>query len=410
MKSGYIYIVGQPNAQSDSIGAIHRLGYKAGILSDVRLTLSHPELFDRVEKVDFEHIEQEFSRLDRLSLDVAGLICTYENYVVGKAKIGEHFNMPSLSPESARLCTDKSLMRQAFIDADSTISPNFTTIKEVDDALAFARAHGYPVIIKPTNLVKSLLVLRCDNEPQLIANVTYAMTTIDKLYEQYHIYEREAQLIIEEFIVGKQYSVAAFVDVDGVPHFCDGVVDLTNAQDIHVDDNYLYRRTLPADIDAELEKEMFRVAATGIRALKMRSVPAHIELMHDSRGIKIIEIGARIGGYRPRMYQLSYGIDLTEQEIKLAIAQTPSLIGQFQSYCSVYELFPNHVGAFVGIAGNTHEESFTYYRETAQPGKVVGPAKNGYKASAIVIVAGETKEEFSELCSQVESFTVEVTA
>jgi biotin carboxylase len=408
VKESYIYIVGQPDVQSGTLDTIRRLGYKAGILSDTRLTLKNPDLYDRVEKVDFEHIDEELTRLDTLTLSIAGLVCTYENYVVSKAKLGEHFHVPSLSLESAKLCTDKSLMRQAFIDEDPSISPQFTTVSSIDDALAFAKTYGYPLIIKPTNLVKSLLVLRCDTEAQLIENVTYAQATIGALYEKYHIYEREAQLIIEEFIVGKQCSIAAFVDEHGTPHFCSGVVALTNAQDLHVDDNFLYKRELPADIDPELEKEMFRVAKAGVKALKMRSVPAHIELMYGPKGVKIIEIGARIGGYRPRMYKYSYGLDLIEQEVKLAIAEQPSLEGTLSTFCAVYELFPETEGAFTSVLGSIDTSTLAYYRESAKVGQTVGPAKNGYKASAIIIVAHPSREDFEAICAQVEQLSIEV--
>lgn len=408
VKESYIYIVGQPDVQSGTLETIRRLGYKAGILSDTRLTLKNPELYDRIEKVDFKHINDELTRLDTLNLSIAGLVCTYENYVVSKAKLGEHFNVPSLSLESAKLCTDKSFMRQAFIDADPSISPNFATILSTKDALNFASTYGYPLIIKPTNLVKSLLVLRCDNEEQLIKNVTYAQETIGKLYEKYHIYEREAHLIIEEFIEGKQCSIAAFVDENGKPHFCRGVVALTNAQDIHVDDNFLYKRELPADIDPELEKEMFRVAEAGVKALKMRSVPAHIELMYGPKGVKIIEIGARIGGYRPRMYNYSYELDLIEQEVKLAIAQQPNLNGQFTTFCAVYELFPEKESTFEKVRGHIDTSTLTYYRETAKPGQVVGPAKNGYKASAIIIVTNPSRDAFEATCAEVEDLSIEI--
>ena len=106
----------------------------------------------------------------------------------------------------------------------------------------------------------------------------------------------------------------------------------------------------------------------------------------ESKGVKIIEIGARIGGYRPRMYNYSYGLDLIEQEVKLAIAEQPSLDGEFSTFCAVYELFPEHEGKFHSVAGDINISSLTYYRETAKSGQLVGPAKNGYKASAIIIV------------------------
>lgn len=408
VNEAYIYIVGQPDPQSGTVDAIHTLGYKAGIFIDTHLELKHPEQYDHIEPVDFNTLDSELVRLSALELNVAGLMCTYENYVVAKAKLGALFKVPAPSIESARLATDKSLMRRAFLDYDTTISPDFSSINSVEEAVSFARSHTYPLIIKPTNLVKSLLVLRCDNEDELIKNVQYAKETITKLYDKYHIYERAPQLIIEEFIVGKQCSIAAFVDKDGAPHFCDGIVALTNAQDIDVSDNYLYCRTLPANIEDSLQKEMFRVAKAGVKALKMQSVPAHIELMYGPDGVKIIEIGARIGGYRPRMYHYSYGVDLIEQEVKLAIGEAPELKGTFKEYCAVYELFPDREGEFNKVTGNPVPEEFTYYRETAKPGTVVGPAKNGYKAAAIIIVTSADATKFESLKEKVDNFSIEV--
>lgn len=408
MSNVYIYIVGQPDPQAGTLAAIRKLGYKAGILADSHLHLEHSERYDRVEMVNFAQLDEEIERLEAADLSIAGLVCTYENYVVSKAKLAEHFNVPGISVESARLSTDKALMREAFIASDPSISPRFTTIQTVDDGLAFANEHGYPLIIKPTNLVKSLLVLRSDNENELIENINYAQATISALYEKYHIYGRSAHLIIEEFITGKQCSVAAFIDANGTSHFCDGIVALTNAQDIHVDDNYLYRRALPVAIEPELEQEMFRVAEAGIRALKMTSVPAHVELMYGPQGVKIIEIGARIGGYRPRMYGYSYGVDLAQQEVALSTGNKPQLKGQFANYCAVYELFPNKEGAFTEVRGEVDKAALAYYRERLKPGDITGPAKNGYKASTIAIVSDPDESRFHELCRQVETLTVEV--
>jgi biotin carboxylase len=410
MNTSYIYVVGQPDPNSGVVDSIHKAGHQAGILIDVRIKKRNLDMYDRVVEVDYYKISDELQRLETLELNIAGLVCTYENYIVAKAKLGEHFIVPAPSLESARLATDKSLMRRAFLDADRTISPDFTTVDTLEQALEFARNHSYPLIIKPTNLVKSLLVLKCDNEQQLIERFTYASETIGQLYEKYKIYERTPQLIIEEFIIGEQFSIAAFVDSDGTPHFCDGIVSLKNAQDIDVDDNYLYSRTLPANLPEELMKEMFDVAEKGVRALKMTSVPAHIELMSGPAGTKIVEIGARIGGYRPRMYNYSYGLDLVAQEVNLALGKQPMLNGSFSTLCAVYELFPEVEGTFKSISGNMNSDLLTYYRVTAKDGTFVGPAKNGFKAAAIIIVTHENQKQFDEICRQVETARVEVSA
>lgn len=408
MSHAYIYIVGKPDPKSEAARAIRAQNYKVGVLLDRRLSLKKAEEYDRVEIVDYDNIDQELSRLGQQNLEIRGLICTYENYIVAKAKIGKFFNVPAPSILSAQLTTDKSLMRKSFLAADRNISPDYEVVDTIEQALEFAGRFGYPLMLKPTNLVKSLLVLKCDSEQQLRERFSFASETIGQLYEKYHIYDRAPQLIIEEFIVGEQYSIAAFVDDEGTPHFCDGIVNLKNAQDIGVDDNYVYSRTLPAVLADDTTKTMYAVAEKGVRALGMRSTPAHIELMHSPSGVKIIEIGARIGGYRPRMYAYSYNIDLIAQEIRLALGEMPALDGTFSTYCAVYELFPQEEGLFNSVIGDVNPKQLAYYRITAQPGDRIGPAKNGFKATAIIVVTHKDKQQFDRLCHAIDTLKIKV--
>jgi biotin carboxylase len=406
MQNGHIFIVGQVDTHGATEDAIRKLGYNVGLFHDQSLPLSHPERFDIIVELDFSNLDQELSKIS--DLDIRGLQCTYENYIVAKAKIGEYLNLPAPSVTSAQLSTNKALMRQAFLDYDSSISPSYAKVATLEDALAFANTYGYPLIIKPTSLVKSLLVLKCDNEQQLRERFTYAKENIEMLYKKYKIYERASELIIEEFIEGDQYSIAAFVDAKGEPHFCQGIVALKNAQDIGVDDNYIYSRRLPTNLDESAENDMFKVAAKGIKALDMKSVPAHVELMHGPKGTKIIEIGARIGGYRPRMYSYSYGLDLLMQEINLSVDAPLHLDGAFSQYSAVYELFPEAEGVFDSISNAPESDTLTYYRVTKKPGDIVGPSKNGHKATAIVIATSESLSDFTSKCQKIERMSVKI--
>lgn len=409
MHKQFIYIIGQPDLKSGTVEAIHSLGYKAGLLRDNQLKETYDNIFDRVIDVNFSQLDIELSRLSGLmDMQVAGFLCTYENYITAKAKLGQHFHTPSLSIESAELCTDKSLMRQAFNNTDASISPAFTTIDSIAAAQTFAQTHGYPLIIKPTGLVKSLLVMRCNTAEELEQNVGYALDTVEELYTRHRIYNRQPQLIIEECMEGDQYSIAAFVDEKGSPYFAEGAISLTTAQDIGKDDTYLYKRQLPADIKPELLAELLHVSNIGVKALKMQSTAAHIELMHTPSGVKIIEIGARIGGYRPRMYKFCYDINLVQQDIRLAIGKKPELTGSLSQHCAVYELFPDKEGIFANINGNIDTDELAYYRETVPRGSKIGPAKHGYKATVIIIVTSPDTDKFLLLCQAVEALSVEV--
>ncbi len=403
-----IYFVGKPYPHFRAHELIKKLGFGVGILHDKNVPLNKPENYDDIIEVDFSSNQSVIDSLPAHSSSIKGLVCTYENYIIAKALLGDYLGLPSITMESAEISTDKYLMRQAFMKANTSISPNFGLANDLSEVRALSQKLRYPLILKPTNLVKSLLVLRCNNETELFSNFEFAKQQLEGLYNKHRIYNRKPQLIVEEYIIGKTCSVAAFVDQKGIPHFCEGIVSLINAQDLGVDDNFIYGRILPANFDDQLTARLFDVSRQGIAALQMTSSPAHIELIYNDHQVKLIEIGARIGGYRPRMYEMSYNIDLIEQELKLALGQTPILDGEPAAFSAVFELFPRQEGLFQSIEGKVDTAAFRYFSVKAGLGDKVGPAKRGYKAAAVIIVSSPDEVEFKELCDRVNQLKVRV--
>jgi len=132
--------------------------------------------------------------------------------------------------------------------------------------------------------------------------------------------------------------------------------------------------------------------------------------MYTDNKVKIIEIGARIGGYRPRMFAASYGIDLLQQEIRLAVGELPVLDGVFSTHTAVFELFSKTEGLFQGIDGLLSPDEVEYYRIAAHVGQLTGPAKQGYKAAAIIIVVKDNKQQFEIMCRKVDGLSVRVSS
>lgn len=406
----YIFIVGKSDPLGATVQAIRHAGYKVGVFQDISIPVRDTSLFDKVVPSDF-NTSNIFDYSAIGDIPIAGLLTSYENYIPAKALIGSKLELPVLSHEAAHRCTDKLRMRQAFATYDPELSPAFQEIQSVDAALDFGSAFGYPVIIKPTNLVKSLLVTRCDDEKQLAHAVQNALSEVAGLYRKYKIYDHQPKLIIEQFMEGDLYSVAAFAGKNDI-YFCPGVTALTSAQQIGFDDNFLYRRQLPATISNELEERLFAASRKGMEALGLRSSAAHIELMHtrDDK-IKLIEIGARIGGYRPRMYSLSYGSSLYAIEIAAARdAPLPSIANDGSGYTAVYELFPRKAGKFdcltPGPAVEALRTTAYSFKIKIQRGSSCGPAKEGYKAAAVIIVTSTDFGQFTALCEAVETIEV----
>lgn len=409
----YIFLVGKADPLDASLQSIRRAGYKVGIFQDTSVTLKDPARFDQVIPLDFTQSGLlDVSAIEGVS--IVGLLATYENYIPAKSQLGTQLGLPVLSHDAARHCTDKLLMRQAFAAHDPALSPAFLEIASVKDAVKFGRTHGYPVIIKPGNLVKSLLVSRCDDEEQLAATVRSSLAEVAGLYKKHKVYEHEPKLIIEQFMEGDLYSVAAFATRDGSSFICPGITALTSAQQAGYDDNFLYKRQLPARVDARLQEKLFDAARQGMAALRLHSSAAHVELMHTREGaVRIIEIGARIGGYRPRMYNLSYGTSLLDAEVAVA-TDTPirPMPDAAEAFTAVYELFPRESGRFDCLvpapAVETIREAAYSLNVKVAHGDACGPAKEGHKAAAVIIITSSDEQQFAALCATVETIEVQL--
>lgn len=345
---------------------------------------------DRLHRIscDFSSRERILEVVDRLPQPIDLVMTLYENYVLPCAWICERLGTDGMPEAAALACTDKFLMRQAFQKSPEPISPDYALVDKEETLRQFAASHTFPLILKPANLVKSLLVTKNDSLDELLKNYRHTAKIIDEVYKQYAP-NRQPAIIIEEFLQGSMHSVAGFADSNGEAHIVDQIVDLELARDIGYNDNFLYRRSLPSALSETDQKALRECARFGMQALGMKSSPAHVEVILTKDGPRIVEIGARLGGYRDRMYRLANGIELLAATADIASGKKPDLSTTKHEQCAVLELFPKNPGIFKGIRGAEKVRSlasYAYFSTKATPGDYVGKASDGYKCCAAIIL------------------------
>ncbi len=329
---------------------------------------------------------------------IDAVISVYENYILPTAIIGEHLGLPHLPISAAEACTDKFLMRQLFTHASEKISPDFAVISNEDDLRAFAATHTFPLILKPANLAKSLLVTKSDSLEQLLLNYKKTTELIDDIYKRYAP-NRTPKILIEEFLSGSIHSVDAFVDSSGTPNVLNEIVDYQTGHEIGYDDNFHYSRIQPSKLRSEEQAALRHCAEVGVRALGIKNSPAHVEIIMTGNGPRIVEIGARNGGYRERMHALANDIDITGAAIALALGQQPAIAATKDTPIAVLELFPKVPGVFARINNESALRalpSLNYLSIKAAPGDYIGKAADGYKMAAVVILHSDDSEQFEQ--------------
>ena len=89
-----------------------------------------------------------------------------------------------------------------------------------------------------------------------------------------------------------------------------------------------------------------------VKAIGIKSGPAHTEMKITTDGPKVIEIGARLGGdnITTHLTPLSTGVDMVKCSIQIALGEKPSLDAK---YCkgSAIRYFKTEVGILKSING-----------------------------------------------------------
>lgn len=392
----HILIVGKKF--SGFVKFLEENGYEYTELRDVKTTKFPEKKFKHRVVADFSSRKKLLDVVDTLPVKPDAVFAIYENYILPAAWIAEHLGLPGLPVAAAEACTDKYLMRSLFQEAPVKISPAFQEVRNYKEVETFAKEHGFPLIIKPANLSKSLLVTKSCNMDELSANYKRTMAKVGEIYQKYAP-DREPKLLIEEYLDGSVHSVDAFVDADGVPHVMKEIVDYQTGYEVGFDDNFHYSRILPSRLSTAKQAAFLECAEMGCRALGMRSSAAHIEIIMTKTGPRIVEIGARNGGYRERMYRLANNIDLMENAIGLAFGEIPQIKAMKNEPVAVLELFPQKAGEFIGLAAQEKLEklkSLEYLSIKAEAGQLIGKSSDGFKATAIVILHHKEADVFAK--------------
>lgn len=373
-------------------------GHTYTLLRDLAKTRHPQKKYKHSILTDFSSQETIDTALSQMTIKPDAVIAIYENYIVHAAEIAEKLGLPGMPVKAAQACTDKFIMRSLFSKAPEKISPDFAVVTSEDELRNFAESHSFPLILKPTNLAKSLLVTKNHSIDELLGNYRKSLDLLNGVYKKYAPNKTPA-LLVEEFLEGSIHSVDAFIDAQGNPNILDQIVDYQTGNEMGFDDHFHYSRILPSKLSQADQEALRHCAEVAVRALNMKSSPAHIEIIMTPEGPRIVEIGARNGGYRERMHLLANGINITAAAVDLRLGITPVITTTKNDSCAVLELFPKTPGTYVGISNLAQLEqlpSLNYLSVKVEPGDHVGKAGDGHKMCAIIMLHNADSVQFAQ--------------
>jgi len=276
--------------------------------------------------------------------------------------------------------TDKIRMRQLLRGYDKSIAPKFIVAHDAsrETRERIEKQVGFPLMIKPAGLAASLLVTLCYHQEELETNLQNTVKKINQIYKKKKG-RGEPQILVEAFMEGVMYSIDSYVNQRGVVYHTP-LVHVRTGRSVGFDDFFGYSRVTPVALKPHKVEAARKTAEKAIEALNLRSTTCHTELMKTEDGWKVIELGPRIGGFRQEMYELSYGIDHSTNDILIRIPKKPVLTKKVRGYTAVLQFYAHKKGRLQNLGGINRVrklESFSRIDIKKKIGDMCNFARNG---------------------------------
>jgi biotin carboxylase len=399
MQSGIVLFLGA--LRHGEFESLLRRGIPCGALIDSNTKLHVPDLarFHVVERFDFLRPEAEL--LHKLKEIQArwGLCClinVVEHYAGVCARLAPQLGVAGIPRRSAQLCLDKLAMRQRFLERLGPQSTGrFQQVQTEQQLQSFAAEVGFPLVLKPTNLSASLFISLNHSLDELLGSYRTLVAEVPQYYKRAALKDKELAIQVEEFLVGSNHSIDCWVDAAGrvlnTP-----VVDVLTGKDVGIDDFHHFARITPSQLSREEEAKASQLAIAGAQALEMSTVVGHLEFIQTPAGPRLLEMGARPGGNRIRILEMTYGIDQIFAYYQILCGQTLEIRLEKEKPSGIVTPFPRRQGilhSYGGLERLQKLPSYCYHEVRGQVGQKIGLAKDGYKAPLYIELTAPTRDE-----------------
>lgn len=224
------------------------------------------------------------------------------------ARLAQDLGFVFNSPEVTERCLDKWLMKEA-LTANGVPCARGILLRP-GDMIRLPPGVYYPVIIKPRDAFSSRGVYKCED-----------LSCVERYIEESRSFSSSGDVIIEEFLTGKEYSVEALT--------CKGETTVVQFTEKFITP---YPKTVelghlqPAGIDDVTRLEVSAVVTSALTALGVMNSASHTEVMVTGKGPFIIEAGARLGGDFIGSYltRSSTGMSMDRAAVEIAMGMQPA--------------------------------------------------------------------------------------
>lgn len=390
----------------DSILAAQEAGYLTILLTRKQCPHSEKHFHEIFEEniLDPKIIDKLIPKLKK-KYKIKGVISNYEHYVVHRSFFAVRFGIPSCSVYSACCTRNKAMQRSALHFMKENI--DYQLVKNLNQATEAFNNLGKDVYLKSIAGIKSRLVFPIKSQEEMAKAFEMIQNSFDNLdqdlYDDYRCCDfnfkypdPKEYFLVEKSEQGQEITVSSLIGNHKIWH-APSICDVYPASVLGKDDTYLAFRILPSKHPQEIVTKAHKATedASRILGLKNCSVFGQFILRKDGT-LKILEIASRMGGYRSKMYQKAYDLDLNALLINAVIGKKIKANQKSKKYVSLLEIFPEKEGTLKSIQNLEklkNNPDVDNIIQKYQEGDQVGLAKNGFRNILSFNIVADTYQE-----------------
>lgn len=328
---------------------------------------------------------------------IDGVMCIASDVPLTVASVAAELGLPGIPIESARVATDKLVMKQRFA-ADGVPVPWFSVVESVDHLKSLVAAEGLPLVIKPVDSRGSRGVLRLLPETDL----AWAYATAKG-------HSPTGRVMLERFLPGPQVSTESLV-IDGVaytPGFADRNYEYLERFAPHIIEN---GGQLPSHLDDGIQRAVCDLVWQAALCMGIQNGVVKGDIVVTDGKPHVIELAARLSGgyFCTHEIPLNTGVDLVGAAIRQALGEPVAptdLQPKFNRPVAQRYFFPKPgvVAAVEGAVAFADHPDVSYLELRVKLGDRIGPVDSHPARAGVVITTGETREAAVLLAEKVVS-------
>ncbi|MEC4091420.1 ATP-grasp domain-containing protein [Pseudoalteromonas rubra] len=221
-------------------------------------------------------------------LNVTGILVWKDREVVLASKLGQALGLPHTTPEHAENVRDKSKTR-ALLEKFPGLNPRFSVVRDEASFMSGLAEVGVPAVLKQAgNSGSRGMCVITDLETALDKYREVVAVNKQQAGDMYHYYEDI--MLLEQRLIGSEHSLAGVV--------ADGEVITFTIADKKFDTSLplQYENVVPSKLAVDLQTEIVAQLKQAVAETGINWCGFHVDFMITEAGLKILEIGGRLGG------------------------------------------------------------------------------------------------------------------